>query len=107
MTPAIPARLPTRVTVSARPEPASISSCAVVRNLKLDDDKIRVIMETAERPALGLGQRSQTRFHWGLQFDSLHGSHFRYTRRPVPIEFEFAPLGCAAEQRWTPPASVR
>ena len=90
-----------RVTVSADLSQRPYISCAVVRNLKLDDDKIRVIMKLQENLHWALG-RDRKRASIGVyDLDSLHGSHFGYTS-VGPIELEFAPLGYAAEQRWTP-----
>ncbi|MBN9418049.1 MAG: phenylalanine--tRNA ligase subunit beta [Candidatus Eremiobacteraeota bacterium] len=76
-------------------------ACAVVRNLKLDDDKIRVIMKLQENLHWALG-RDRKRASIGVyDLDTLQGSQFRYTS-VAPEELEFAPLGYAAEEKWTP-----
>lgn len=76
-------------------------ACAVVRNLKLDDDKIRVIMKLQENLHWALG-RDRKRASIGVyDLDSLKGTQFRYTS-VAPEELEFAPLGYGAEEKWTP-----
>ena len=76
-------------------------SCAVVRNLKLDDDKIRVIMKLQENLHWALG-RDRKRASIGVyNLESLQGRAFAYGS-VGPTELEFAPLGYAPEERWTP-----
>lgn len=76
-------------------------ACAVVRNLNLDDDKIRVIMKLQENLHWALG-RDRKRASIGVyDLDTLQGTRFRYGS-VGPEELEFAPLGYASEERWTP-----
>lgn len=76
-------------------------ACAVVRNLKLDDDKIRVIMKLQENLHWALG-RDRKRASIGVyDLDTLKGKIFRYTS-VAPDELQFAPLGYGAEEKWTP-----
>ncbi|MBS2036639.1 phenylalanine--tRNA ligase subunit beta [bacterium] len=76
-------------------------ACAVVRNLKLDDDKIRVIMKLQENLHWALG-RDRKRASIGVyDLDTLQGKRFRYTS-VAPEELQFAPLGYSAEEKWTP-----
>jgi phenylalanyl-tRNA synthetase beta chain len=76
-------------------------ACAVVRNLKLDDDKIRVIMKLQENLHWALG-RDRKRASIGVyDLDTLKGKQFRYTS-VAPEELQFAPLGYSAEEKWTP-----
>lgn len=90
-----------RVTVEKDLSQRPYIACAVVRNLKLDDDKIRVIMKLQENLHWALG-RDRKRASIGVyDLDSLQGRQFRYGS-VGPEELEFAPLGYAAEERWTP-----
>jgi len=76
-------------------------ACAVVRNLTLDDDRIRVIMKLQENLHWALG-RDRKRASIGVyNLESLQGQNFRYTS-VAPEGLQFAPLGYPAEERWTP-----
>lgn len=76
-------------------------SCAVVRNLKLDDDKIRVIMKLQENLHWALG-RDRKRASIGVyDLSTLQGKTFRYTT-VAPTEQAFAPLGYDSKEQWTP-----
>ncbi len=89
------------VTVEEGLEQRPYIACAVVRNLQLDDDKIRVIMKLQENLHWALG-RDRKRASIGVyDLDSLQGKQFRYTS-VAPDELEFAPLGYAAGEKWTP-----
>ena len=89
------------VTVEEGLQQRPYIACAVVRNLKLDDDKIRVIMKLQENLHWALG-RDRKRASIGVyDLDSLNGKQFRYTS-VAPEELEFAPLGYAAGEKWTP-----
>ncbi len=89
------------VTVEEGLEQRPYIACALVRNLKLDDDKIRVIMKLQENLHWALG-RDRKRASIGVyDLDSLQGKQFRYTT-VAPEELEFAPLGYAAGEMWTP-----
>ncbi|MBX3165966.1 MAG: phenylalanine--tRNA ligase subunit beta [Candidatus Eremiobacteraeota bacterium] len=89
------------VTVEEGLEQRPYIACAVVRNLKLDDDKIRVIMKLQENLHWALG-RDRKRASIGVyDLDTLQGKQFRYTS-VGPEEIEFAPLGYSAGEKWTP-----
>jgi phenylalanyl-tRNA synthetase beta chain len=89
------------VTVEEGLQQRPYIACAVVRNLKLDDDKIRVIMKLQENLHWALG-RDRKRASIGVyDLDTLQGKQFRYTS-VSPEELEFAPLGYAAGEKWTP-----
>lgn len=76
-------------------------ACAVVRNLPLDDDKIRVIMKLQENLHWALG-RDRKRASIGVyDLDRLQGNAFRYAT-VGPDELQFAPLGFAEDRRMTP-----
>lgn len=76
-------------------------SCAVVRNLRLDDDKIRVIMKLQENLHWALG-RDRKRASIGVyDLDTLKGKRFRYAG-VEPEGLTFAPLGTGLEEQWTP-----
>jgi phenylalanyl-tRNA synthetase beta chain len=76
-------------------------ACAVVRNLPLDDDKIRVIMKLQENLHWALG-RDRKRASIGVyDLDRLQGTQFRYGT-VAPDELQFAPLGFADALRMTP-----
>ncbi len=76
-------------------------ACAVVRNLTLDDDKIRVIMKLQENLHWALG-RDRKRASIGVyDLDTLKGKTFRYTT-VGPEQLKFAPLGYAPDQLCTP-----
>jgi phenylalanyl-tRNA synthetase beta chain len=90
-----------RVRVAADLGQRPYIGCAVVRNLHLDDDKIRVIMKLQENLHWALG-RDRKRASIGVyDLDRLHGVHFDYAT-VGPTELEFAPLGYASQDRWTP-----
>jgi len=90
-----------RVSVDAGLEQRPYIACAVVRNLTLDDDKIRVIMKLQENLHWALG-RDRKRASIGVyDLDTLKGSQFRYTT-VAPDELQFAPLGYGADEKWTP-----
>lgn len=76
-------------------------ACAVVRNLRLDDDKIRVIMKLQENLHWALG-RDRKRASIGVyDLDTLRGQQFSYTT-VGPEELTFAPLGYPAQQKCSP-----
>jgi phenylalanyl-tRNA synthetase beta chain len=76
-------------------------ACAVVRNLSLDDDKIRVIMKLQENLHWALG-RDRKRASIGVyDLAKLKGKKFRYSS-VAPEGLRFAPLGYAETERWTP-----
>lgn len=84
-----------------RPAQRPCIACAVVRNLKLDDDKIRVIMKLQENLHWALG-RDRKRASIGVyDLDRLNGNIFSYGEVGAD-ELKFAPLGFAADQELTP-----
>ena len=94
-----------RVTVDQRlNQPSSqrpFISCAIVRGMNLDDDKVRVIMKLQENLHWALG-RDRKRASIGVyDLDTLQGKSFRYSA-VAPEELRFVPLGYAADQDRTP-----
>ena len=76
-------------------------ACAVVRGMKLDDDKVRVIMKLQENLHWALG-RDRKRASIGVyDLDTLQGTRLNYTT-VGPQDTKFLALGLEAGQEQTP-----
>lgn len=76
-------------------------ACAVLRNLKFDDERIKLLMNLQEDLHWALGRNRKLASIGAYDLDRLQGTNFRYDA-VNPDELQFAPLGFAPEQLLTP-----
>lgn len=70
-------------------------SCAVLRNVALDDEAVKVIMNLQENLHWALGRDRKLASIGAYDLDTLQGGVFRY-RAVLPDELRFVPLGLDA-----------